>query len=72
MDFLKEEISDLIKKSKKNNLVLSSWSMQSSWASTNQLLTFLKALEDIVDLNNIGRWNWDFVINLSESDFPLK
>jgi hypothetical protein len=71
MDFLKEEISDLIKKSKKNNLILSSW-YQTSWASTNQLLTFWKALEDIVNLNKIGTWNWDFLINLSESDFPLK
>ncbi len=72
MDFLREEINNLIKKSKKNNLALSLWSIQSSWASTNQLLVYLKALEDIVNLKNTGKWDWDFVINLSESDFPIK
>ena len=72
MDFLREEINNLIKKSKKNNLALSLWSIQSSLASTNQLLVYLKALEDIVNLKNTGKWDWDFVINLSESDFPIK
>ena len=72
MDFLRGEINNLIKKSKKNNLALSLWSIQSSWASTNQLQMYLKALEDIVNLKKIGKWDWDFVINLSESDFPIK
>jgi protein xylosyltransferase len=72
MDFLREEINNLIKKSKKNNLALSLWSIQSSWASTNQLLMYFKALEDLVNLKVTGKWDWDFVINLSESDFPIK
>lgn len=58
MDFLKDELKNLIIKSKKNNLILSSWSIESSWASSNHLLMYLKALEDIVNLKNTKKWDW--------------
>ena len=33
---------------------------------------FLKALKDLNDFKMNEKWMWDFVINLSESDYPLK
>ena len=39
------------------------------WGGTS-LLTML--IESFRDLLNKKDWNWDFVINLSESDYPLK
>jgi protein xylosyltransferase len=39
------------------------------WGGTS-LLTML--IESFKTLINKKDWNWDFVINLSESDYPLK
>lgn len=38
------------------------------WGGASLLTMLLTSMKDILALN----WNWDFVINLSESDFPIK
>lgn len=32
----------------------------------------LKVMEDLIKKKKSGEWDWDYVINLSESDFPVK
>jgi hypothetical protein len=32
----------------------------------------LRAFQDLAAMKGNGLWDWDFVFNLSESDFPIK
>ena len=39
------------------------------WGGASLLKMHLTALEDLVAMDD---WKWDFFINLSESDYPIK
>ena len=39
------------------------------WGGASLLKMHLAALEDLVAMED---WKWDFFINLSESDYPIK
>ncbi len=41
----------------------------SIWGGSSLLTVLLQAMKDLV---HAPHWNWDFVINLSESDYPIK
>ena len=72
MIYLRSSIEMFIRKTNKTNIFMPSWSMKTSWGSSSLMNMFLKALKDLNDFKMNGKWMWDFVINLSESDFPLK
>ncbi len=72
MVYLRRSIETFIHKTNKSNIYMPTWSMKTSWGSSSLMSMFLKALKDLNDFKMIGKWNWNFVINLSESDFPLK
>lgn len=74
MSFLREQIEHFVKSksSSLNNFYLAPWAMESSWGSTSQMNMFMRSLVDLNKFKEKNKWNWDFVINLSESDFPLK
>ena len=72
MTFLHHEIKTLIKQLNRTNFRISPWSMEPSWGSSKRLKMFLQVMKDLIDLKSSGEWNWDFMINLSESDFPIK
>ncbi|CAG7727632.1 unnamed protein product, partial [Allacma fusca] len=42
------------------------------WGGASLLSVLLSAMEDLVKHADDWNWKWDYVINLSESDFPLK
>ena len=72
MSYLRDEMVKLIEKLSKKNLYISPWSMQTNWGSNTLLEMYLKIVDDLVIFKNSGKCDWDFVINLSESDFPIK
>ena len=72
MTFLQSEIKTLIKTLNRTNVYIPSWSMRPTWGSSTHMHVFLKAIEDLSQLRSTKKWDWDFLINLSESDFPLK
>ena len=39
------------------------------WSGTSLLSMLIESFKTLVNKKD---WNWDFVINLSESDYPLK
>jgi hypothetical protein len=49
-----------------------SWSMPTMWGGANLLDMHLKVMQELLQMKKDGKWNWDFVLNLSESDFPIK
>jgi protein xylosyltransferase len=72
MTYLREELQDMLNQLNRTNLHLTPWSIEASWATSSMLNLFITGLEDLTRLKRENKWNWDFVINLSESDFPLK
>lgn len=42
------------------------------WGGASLLQILLTGMEEIVQNAEEWNWNWDYVLNLSESDFPLK
>ena len=39
------------------------------WGGTSLLTMFIESFKTLLNKKD---WNWDFIINLSESDYPLK
>ncbi|CAH0761189.1 unnamed protein product [Diatraea saccharalis] len=65
-DYLHRKLSEL--EEKFPNIKLASHRYSSIWGGASLLQMLLTAMKDIFSLG----WNWDYVINLSESDFPIK
>ena len=72
MVYLRKRIADFITSTNKQNFFLAPWSMPTIWGGASLLKMHLKALDDLYQFKESGKWNWDFIINLSESDFPVK
>jgi len=72
MTFMRKEITNFIRNSKKNNFIIANWSMSTIWGGASLRKMHLKSLGELHQLKKIGIWNWDFVLNLSETDFPVK
>lgn len=51
-----------------SNIRLSRRRHSTIWGGASLLTTLIDAMSDLVQ----SSWDWDFVINLSESDFPIK
>lgn len=52
------------------NVYIPRWQMTTIWGGSSLLQMLLRSLEDIE--YKLSHWKWDFFINLSESDYPLK
>lgn len=65
-DYLQRELSAL--ESKFQNVKLATRRFSTIWGGASLLQMLLASMKDFMSLG----WRWDFVINLSESDFPIK
>ena len=72
MRFLQRELKSILKVINRGNFYVSSWSLNTTWGGTAHMFMFLEALKDLSHFKKTRKWNWDFVINLSESDFTFK
>lgn len=72
MLFLRSEIEKFIEKSKRNNFYIAKWSLPTIWGGSTLLKMHLRVMEEIIQFKKIGLWDWDFILNLSESEFPIK
>ncbi len=61
---LYEELSDF------PNVYFPSWRMATIWGGASLLQMLLRALQDLEDV--LADWTWDYFINLSESDYPIR
>jgi hypothetical protein len=61
-------------KLKKNlkNIEMAKWSMSPIWGGASLLKSHFRIMGDLVKLKKTNQWNWDYMINLSESDYPIK
>ncbi|CAK1556267.1 unnamed protein product [Leptosia nina] len=65
-DYLHRELSSL--QTQFPNIKLAPVRYSTIWGGASLLRMLLTCMEDFFTLN----WEWDYVINLSESDFPIK
>ncbi|KAL0822523.1 hypothetical protein ABMA28_004572 [Loxostege sticticalis] len=65
-DYLHRKLSTL--QSKFPNIKLAKRRFSTIWGGASLLKMLLASMRDILTLD----WEWDFVINLSESDYPIK
>lgn len=72
MRFLHHEMNEFIKKSNRENIYMPDWSEATMWGGTSLLQMHLRVLQDLLEMKRDSKWNWDFVLNLSETDFPIK
>ena len=66
-DHLRRKITDMI--TVFPNVAMASWSLASIWGGASLLQVLLRCMEDLVKK---PEWHWDFFINLSETDCPIK
>jgi len=52
------------------NVYFSSWRMATIWGGASLLQMLLTALTDLEEV--LTDWSWDYLINLSESDYPIR
>ncbi len=69
---MRDEVASLIKFANRANIYMSSWTMPTIWGGANLLDMHLRAMQELLQMKLDGKWDWDFVLNLSESDFPIK
>jgi len=72
MDYLRKELANFISKKNLANFYMPIWSVSTIWGGATLLDMHLKAMKEMLEMKQSGRWNWDFVLNLSETDFPIK
>lgn len=73
MVFLRQQIREFIEHSKRENIYMAEWSEATMWGGTSLLQMHLRAFKELLEMKrDNSKWNWDYVINLSESDFPIK
>ena len=51
------------------NVAMANWSLSSIWGGASLLQVLLQCLDDLLHKPD---WHWDFIINLSETDYPIK
>jgi protein xylosyltransferase len=66
-DYLNRELVDLA--ASLPNVAVTPWRMATIWGGSSLLQMLLRALDDLVKKTD---WKWDFFINLSGADYPIK
>nr|Q811B1.1 RecName: Full=Xylosyltransferase 1; AltName: Full=Peptide O-xylosyltransferase 1; AltName: Full=Xylosyltransferase I [Mus musculus]CAD62249.1 xylosyltransferase I [Mus musculus] len=51
------------------NVRVTSWKMATIWGGASFLSTYLQSMRDLLEMTD---WPWDFFINLSAADYPIR
>uniref|UniRef100_A0A8C0H7C8 Xylosyltransferase 1 n=1 Tax=Chelonoidis abingdonii TaxID=106734 RepID=A0A8C0H7C8_CHEAB len=51
------------------NVRVTPWRMATIWGGASLLSTYLQSMRDLIEMND---WPWDFFINLSAADYPIR
>ncbi|XP_037544373.1 xylosyltransferase 1 [Nematolebias whitei] len=66
-DYLHREVLSLA--ARFENVRVTSWRMATIWGGASLLSMYLRSMEDLLLMDD---WSWDFFINLSAADYPLR
>lgn len=51
------------------NVRVTPWRMSTIWGGASLLTMYLRSMEDLLKMTD---WSWDFFINLSAADYPIR
>lgn len=51
------------------NIRVTPWRMSTIWGGASLLTMYLRSMEDLL---RMADWSWDFFINLSAADYPIR
>ncbi|XP_068605484.1 LOW QUALITY PROTEIN: xylosyltransferase 1-like [Brachionichthys hirsutus] len=51
------------------NIRVTPWRMSTIWGGASLLTMYLRSMEDLLKMSD---WSWDFFINLSAADYPIR
>ncbi|XP_040046698.2 xylosyltransferase 1 [Gasterosteus aculeatus] len=51
------------------NVRVTPWRMSTIWGGASLLTMYLRSMEDLLQMSD---WSWDFFINLSAADYPIR
>ncbi|EDV27962.1 uncharacterized protein TRIADDRAFT_21022, partial [Trichoplax adhaerens] len=71
-EYLCNKIRDFIDTRKERNIAVTSWNLEPMWGSSSFLDVLLRCMKDVLLLERFSEWKWDFYVNLSGSDYPIK
>ncbi|CAK6981725.1 xylosyltransferase 1-like [Scomber scombrus] len=66
-NYLHREV--LLLASQYSNVRVTSWRMSTIWGGASLLTMYLRSMEDLLKMSD---WSWDFFINLSAADYPIR
>ena len=52
-----------------SNVRVTPWRMATIWGGASLLSTYLQSMRDLLEMTD---WPWDFFINLSAADYPIR
>jgi protein xylosyltransferase len=61
---------EFVKQNGESNVYIPEWSLKVNWGTPSLLEMHLKVFKELLQLRLNQNWNWDYLINLSESDYP--
>ena len=67
-DYLYRQVREMVKPFP--NVYVPTWRIATIWGGASLLQMLLRSIEEIETV--LQEWDWDFFINMSESDYPLK
>jgi len=51
------------------NVLVAPWRMSTIWGGASLLTMYLRTMQDLLKMAD---WSWDFFINLSAADYPIR
>lgn len=66
-DYLHREVLSLA--AQYPNVRVTPWRMSTIWGGASLLNMYLQSMEDLLKMAD---WSWDFFINLSAADYPIR
>ncbi|XP_061567677.1 xylosyltransferase 1-like [Cololabis saira] len=66
-DYLHREVLSLA--AQYPNVRMTPWRMSTIWGGASLLTMYLQSMEDLLTMTD---WSWDFFINLSAADYPIR
>ncbi|XP_061837486.1 xylosyltransferase 1-like isoform X2 [Nerophis lumbriciformis] len=66
-DYLHREVTAVARQYR--NVRVTPWRMATIWGGASLLTTYLRAMEDLLKMAD---WSWDFFVNLSAADYPIR
>jgi protein xylosyltransferase len=68
-----ERFRNKLKLNKVDNIYIAKWSIKILWGGSSLFRMHMQAYIEMIQMKDTNpNWNWEYIINLSESDYNIK